>query len=267
MLLLKSWLQAVAQPEHSQCQGTTWHTTFASSLIPRPRPAFSCLQYGNAEFLSFLCRSILGPYRRLELEHFDHAFATNLRARSVRSLGHLYIIVELYPPLFHLYVHCTCSRLVSFIIYCPGHVLCLRNLLEHSSFLFKVSVIVTCQSQFQFDCHCNEDNIPPTCDAHHVRHLTTVRERAQHIQSLQDLQQTCIATLRSGEHTRPRFSEAILHSLISTPLCTFSAQFAIDNGTFGTDNFQERLHWWGTASNCQGTCPSVPQLGYASVWL
>ena len=37
-----------------------------------------------------LHRSILigyfKPYRRLELEHFDHAFATNLRARSVRSL-------------------------------------------------------------------------------------------------------------------------------------------------------------------------------------
>ena len=30
--------------------------------------------------------------------------------------------------------HCICSRLVSFIIYCPGHVLCLWNLLEHSSF-------------------------------------------------------------------------------------------------------------------------------------
>ena len=25
------------------------HTTFASSLVPRPRPAFSGLQYGNAE--------------------------------------------------------------------------------------------------------------------------------------------------------------------------------------------------------------------------
>ena len=30
----------------------------------------------------------------------------------------------------------------------------------------------------------------------------------------------------------------------------FCAQFAIKNGTFGTENFQERLHWWGTASSC-----------------
>ena len=56
-------------------------------------------------------------------------------------------------------------------------------------------------------------------------------------------------TLRSGEHTRPRYSEdtdiSILRSSISTPLWTFSAQFAIDNSTFDTDNFQERLHWWG----------------------
>ena len=40
-----------------------------------------------------LPRSILGlpfrPYRCLELEHFDNAFATNLRARSVRSLWYL----------------------------------------------------------------------------------------------------------------------------------------------------------------------------------
>ena len=40
------------------------------------------------EFLSFLGRfwGYFRPYRRLELEHFDNAFATNLRARSVRSL-------------------------------------------------------------------------------------------------------------------------------------------------------------------------------------
>ena len=43
---------------------------------------------------------------------------------------------------------------------------------------------------------------------------------------------------------------AKLRSSISTPLRTFSAQFAIDNGTFGTNNFQERLHWWGTTSSC-----------------
>ena len=40
------------------------------------------------EFLSFLGRfcGYFRPYRRLELEHFDHAFATNLRVRIVRSL-------------------------------------------------------------------------------------------------------------------------------------------------------------------------------------
>ena len=75
-------------------------------------------------------------------------------------------------------------------------------------------------------------------------------------------------TLRSGEHTDLVIQIAILCSLISTSLCTFSAQFAIDNATFGTDNFQERLHWWaGTASSCSGTCPSVPQLGYATVYV
>ena len=43
------------------------------------------------EFLSFLGRfwGYFRPYRRLELEHFDNAFATNLRARSVRSLLYL----------------------------------------------------------------------------------------------------------------------------------------------------------------------------------
>ena len=84
-----------AQPMPGQSMGT--------SLVPRPRLAFSGLQYGNAEatrglwgvlppkilkFLSFLGRlwGYFRPYHRLELEHFDNAFATNLRARSVRSL-------------------------------------------------------------------------------------------------------------------------------------------------------------------------------------
>ena len=60
-------------------------------------------------------------------------------------------------------------------------------------------------------------------------------------------------TLRSGEHTDLvilKIQIAILRSSISTLLCTFSVQFAIDNGTFGADNFQEHLHWWGTASSC-----------------
>ena len=94
------------------------HTTFASSLVPRPHPAFSCLQYGNAEatrgvwgvlprkileFLSFLGRfwGYFRPYRRLEFERFNHfvfAFATNMRAHSVRSLStygkHIYIEIR-----------------------------------------------------------------------------------------------------------------------------------------------------------------------------
>ena len=47
-----------------------------------------------------------------------------------------------------------------------------------------------------------------------------------------------------------------------------SARFTIDNGTFGMDNFQEPLRWWGTGSSCYRgrapVCPSVPQLGYAT---
>ena len=97
-----TWVQwrsqstAVARAQHG-------HTTFASSLVSRPRPAFSGLQYGNGEatrgvwgmlpqkILSFLGRfwGYFRPYRCLELEHFDNAFATNLRARSVRSLWYL----------------------------------------------------------------------------------------------------------------------------------------------------------------------------------
>ena len=60
-------------------------------------------------------------------------------------------------------------------------------------------------------------------------------------------------TLRSGEHTRPRYSEGAdsnTAQLDFNNFVRFCAQFAIDNGTFGTDNFQERLHWWGTASSC-----------------
>ena len=92
----RSQSAAVARAQHG-------HTTFASSLVPRPRPAFSGLQYGNGEatrgvwgmlpqkILSFLGRfwGYFRPYRCLELEHFDNAFATNLRARSVSSLWYL----------------------------------------------------------------------------------------------------------------------------------------------------------------------------------
>jgi len=64
--------------------------SMGTSLIPSPRPAFSGLQYRNAEAtrgvwgmlpqkilesLSFLGRfwGYFRPYRRLELEHFDNS--------------------------------------------------------------------------------------------------------------------------------------------------------------------------------------------------
>ena len=53
---------------------------------------------------------------------------------------------------------------------------------------------------------------------------------------------------------------AILCSSISKPLCIFSAQFTIYNSTFGTDNFQAHLHWWGKVSSCYSTCPSATPL-------
>ena len=49
----------------------------------------------------------------------------------------------------------------------------------------------------------------------------------------------------------------ILHSLISIP---FSARFAIENSTFGTNNFQACLHWWGTASSAKAHVPGYPSL-------
>ena len=70
-------------------------------------------------------------------------------------------------------------------------------------------------------------------------------------------------TSRSGEHTdlvNLKIQIAKLRSSISTPLRTFSAQFAIDKGTFGTDNFQELLHWWGTTSSCCARAPVCPSL-------
>ena len=41
---------------------------------------------------------------------------------------------------------------------------------------------------------------------------------------------------------------------------------APDNGTINADNWIAYQHQWGTASSCQGMCPSVPQLGYITVW-
>ena len=42
--------------------------------------------------------------------------------------------------------------------------------------------------------------------------------------------------------------------------CSFLPHPPNSRLTFCTDNFQERLHWWGTASSRQDTCPSVPSL-------
>lgn len=50
------------------------------------------------------------------------------------------------------------------------------------------------------------------------------------------LWQTHVRTLSSGKHTRPRYPEDMLCSLISRPSCIFSARFTIDIGTFSTDN-------------------------------
>ena len=52
------------------------------------REVWGVLPQKILEFLSFLGRfcGYVSPYCRFELEHFDHAFGTNLRARIVRSL-------------------------------------------------------------------------------------------------------------------------------------------------------------------------------------
>ena len=70
---IKQWRSQSAADARAQ----HGHTKFASSLVPRLRPAFP---------LAVRFCGYFRPYCRLELEHFDHAFATNLRARIVRSL-------------------------------------------------------------------------------------------------------------------------------------------------------------------------------------
>ena len=50
---------------------------------------------------------------------------------------------------------------------------------------------------------------------------------------------------------------ATLCSLISTPLCIFSAWFTIYNSTFGSGDFQAYLHGRGTVSSCYRMCPSL----------
>ena len=76
------------------------HSTFASSLVRRPLPAFSRLQYGKCRSNSSepppkkfgifeLFRSILWLLWAIPspcIGTLDHAFAANLHARSVRSL-------------------------------------------------------------------------------------------------------------------------------------------------------------------------------------
>ena len=91
------------------------HTTFASSLISRPRPAFCHLQVicslndlwkkqlgglGNAPPENFGILEFLGQfwgyfrqYCPLELEHCDQAFTTNLRTCSTRG-KHAYIEIR-----------------------------------------------------------------------------------------------------------------------------------------------------------------------------
>ena len=43
-----------------------------------------------------------------------------------------------------------------------------------------------------------------------------------------------------------------------------AAQFVIDDRTIDANNWQVHLLWWGTVPTYWGTCPSVPQLGYAT---
>ena len=105
-----------------------------------------CIRWTVYIFSKYKCQSIgcfwYGLVHDLRLQKFGnslkHCYIVGGAASRLSYVGHNHIIVWLYLPLFISMVdHCTCSRLVSFIIYCPGHVLCLWNLLEHSSFLFK----------------------------------------------------------------------------------------------------------------------------------
>ena len=86
----------------------------------------------------------------------------------------------------------------------------------------------------------------------HFDHAFATNWRAQHKVTVY-LQQIYIEI--RGAYG-PGYSEgtdsntAILIQLDFNTFVHFCAQFAIDNSTFGTENFQERLHWWGTASSC-----------------
>ena len=84
---------ARAQPMPGHSMGTT--PTQAPPNFQRlavrnaeaTRGVWGMLPQKILKFLSFLGRfwGYFRPYRPLELEHFDNAFATNMRARSVRS--------------------------------------------------------------------------------------------------------------------------------------------------------------------------------------
>ena len=154
------------------------HTTFVSSLVPRPRPAFQLLAVRK-------CRSNYGG---------------SLAWRGVATRD-----------------------------YYGGLGVLPQKIWEFLSFLAIPSTLIGALRP----CLCYEP------------------ARAQHKVTVVFTANTY--TSRSGEHTDLvilKMQIAKLHSSISTPLCTFSAQFAIDNGTFGTDNFHERQHWWGTTSSC-----------------
>ena len=64
------------------------------------------------------------------------------------------------------------------------------------------------------------------------------------------LRDTAFSGIAKLGHTGVCYSEDTDSYTTQLPLCTFSARFAIDNGTFGTNNFQDHLDWWGTGSSC-----------------
>ena len=92
----RSQSAAVARAQHghtmlrvTSCLGPAQPSAAYSTEMKKQLGGFGgCLP---RKFLSFLGRfwGYFRPYRCLELEHFDNAFATNLRARSVRSLWYL----------------------------------------------------------------------------------------------------------------------------------------------------------------------------------
>ena len=66
-------------------------------------------------------------------------------------------------------------------------------------------------------------------------------------------------TLRSGEHTRPRYSEDTDSNTAQLDFNTF-VQFAIDNGTFGTDNFRSTYTGGAQPPVARARTPVCPSL-------